>query len=110
MPAIAYMLATSGAARLVDVRRAAARRAVPCGLGPAARARVADEGRAANRDHVLRRRRVADAADQDRAVAVAVVAGGEQHRDAQVAVVRLEQPLGGELAPAVVAVRDRVDD
>src|SRR5205807_2516024 len=63
-------------ARLVDVGGAAAGRARPRGLRPAARAAVADQGGAAHRGDELRRAGIAHAPGEDEPVAVPVVARG----------------------------------
>src|SRR5882724_777032 len=90
-------------ARLADVRGTAAGRARPRGFRPAARAGVADQRRAADRGHELRRAGIAHAADEDAPVAVPVVARRDRDRHAGVPEVTLEELLAGELAAAAVA-------
>src|SRR5581483_10707614 len=94
--------------RLVDVRGAAARRSGPGRLRPPPLAAVAHQGGAAHGGDELGRARIADAAGEDQAVAVAVIAGRDRDGDAAVLVVALEVLLAGKLAAAPIAVRDRV--
>src|SRR4051812_24299474 len=87
---------------LVDVRRAAARRASPRSLGPAPLVAVRDERGAANRGHELGRARIAHAPGQDEPVPVTVVARRDGDRHAAVVVVALEILLAREFAAAAV--------